>query len=105
MNLTLRVNAAPSGVPGAELLPGQAEWFVHTAVANGLQALGIGGRAAVGDQAERLMASQPGAQVHHLFVVLAVPARLLLIHELLPNRNGCTDCFTVAFENKRDVVR
>ena len=84
MNLPVRADAAHAGVLPAELLPGEAEPLILAAIANGFQALGVGSRAAVGDQAERLMAPQPGAQVHHRFCVLAV----LLTHEHLRNRKG-----------------
>src|ERR1035437_2268894 len=93
MNLPVRADAAHAGVLRAELLPGETELLVLAAIANGFQALGVGGRAAVGDQAERLMAPQPGAQVHHGFVALVVLAILLLTHELPRNRKGLTVLF------------
>src|ERR1022692_3067560 len=80
MNLPLRMNAADAGVLGAELLPGQAQLLVLAAIANGLQALRVGSGTAVGDQAECLMAPQPGAQVHHGLFVLVVLDVLLLTH-------------------------
>ena len=64
MNLPFRVNTAHAGVLGTKLLPGQAESLVFAAIANGFQALGVGGRAAVGDQAECLMVAptrRPGS--------------------------------------------
>src|ERR1035437_6329152 len=93
MNLPVGVNPADAGMLPAELLPGEPELLVLAAIANGFQALGVGSRAAVGDQTEGLMAPQPGAQVHQGFFILAVLAILLLTHELLRNRNGVTVLF------------
>ena len=69
--------AAHAGVLFAEFFPREAELLVLTSVANGLEALGIRGRAPAGDHSERLMAPQPGAQVHHR---LLLPSVILLAH-------------------------
>jgi hypothetical protein len=52
MNLAVGVNPADAGMLPAELLPGEPELLVLAAIANGFQALGVGSRAAVGDQTE-----------------------------------------------------
>src|SRR5215471_1356420 len=72
MNLPVGVNAAYAGVLDAELLPGKSKLLVLTAIPDLLQALGVRGGAPVGDQAKRLMAPEPRAEIQHRFRIIVI---------------------------------
>ena len=57
------VCAAGAGMLLAELIPGEVQGFVKTVFADAGQALGLGRRAVVRDEAEGLSPADPGPQV------------------------------------------
>ena len=55
--------AAGAGMLLAELIPGEVQGLVETVIADTGQALGLGRRAVVGNEAEGLPPASPGPQI------------------------------------------
>ena len=68
--LILRAFSGVMGTSSPDELIGvgaaEAEGFVGALLADGFQALGLGGGALVGDEAEGLFSAEPGSQIHAL---------------------------------------
>ena len=67
-NELVGVGAAEAEVLPAEVFPGEAEGFVGALLTDGFQALGLGGGALVGDEAEGLPSAEPVSEVQALAV-------------------------------------